>query len=222
MTVKAILVDVDGTLVDSNDLHAQAWVDALAEFDIAFPIADVSPLMGMGGDNLLPAILAKDVVDRHGSDIASARARIFKERYASRVEPFPQVAALFRRLRRDDWKIVLATSSHSEELDPHLDALGVRDLVDAVTTADDAKHSKPDPDIFAAALKKVAAEAADAIVLGDSPYDVAAAARLGIRTIAVRSGGFDDKRLAEAGAAEIYDSPADLLAHYEDSILARR
>jgi HAD superfamily hydrolase (TIGR01509 family) len=220
MTIKAILFDVDGTLVDSNDLHAQAWVDAFAEFHIAVPVADVHGQIGKGGDNLMPALLEAKVIEQHGEAISTARSRIYKERYARQVEPFADVAALFRRARHDDWKIVIATSGQSEEVDPHLEKLGVRELVDAVTTADDAEHSKPDPDIFAAALKKVGAEAANAIVVGDSPYDIAAAAKLGIRTIAVRSGGFDDSTLMEAGAVAIYDSPSDLLARYDGSLLA--
>ena len=222
MTVKAILFDVDGTLVDSNDIHAQAWVDAFAEFDIAVPVADVDHQIGKGGDNLMPALLSAKVVDQHGEAISAARGRIYKDRYASRVQPFADVAALFRRAKQDGWRIVIATSGQSEEVDPHLEMLGVRDLVDAVATASDAERSKPDPDIFAAALKKVGAEAANALVVGDSPYDIAAAAKLGIRTIAVRCGGFDDRTLAEAGAAAIYDDPADLLARYDSSLLAQR
>lgn len=220
MTVKAILFDVDGTLVDSNDLHAAAWVQAFAEFDIVVPHADVHDQIGKGGDNLMPALLDEKVVEEHGEAISKARGRIYKKRHASKVKPFADVAALFRRARRDGWKIVLATSGESEEVEPHIDKLGVRDLLDVVTTATDAEHSKPDPDIFAAALKKVGAKPADAIVVGDSPYDIQAAAKLGLRTIAVRSGGFDDRVLKEAGAVAIYDNPADLLARYDASLLA--
>jgi HAD superfamily hydrolase (TIGR01509 family) len=220
MTVKAILFDVDGTLVDSNDLHAAAWVEAFAEFDIVIRHADVHDQIGKGGDNLMPALLDQAVVDQHGEAISDARSRIYKEHHAIKVKPFPDVAALFQRAREDGWKIVLATSGEPEEVEPHIDKLGVRDLVDVVTTATDAEHSKPDPDIFAAALTKVGAEAADAIVVGDSPYDIQAAAKLGLRTIAVRSGGFDDRVLMEAGAVAIYDNPADLFARYADSLLA--
>jgi HAD superfamily hydrolase (TIGR01509 family) len=222
MTTKAILFDVDGTLVDSNDLHAQAWVDAFAEFDITIPHAEVHDQIGKGGDNLMPALLDEEVVDKHGEAISEARSRIYKDSYASRVEPFADVAELFRMAKRDGWKIVIATSGQSEEVEPHLEKLGVRDLVDAVTTADDAERSKPDPDIFAAALKKVGVASANAIVVGDSPYDIEAAGKLGLRTIAVRSGGFDDEVLKGAGAVAIYDSPADLLARYESSPLAKQ
>ncbi|RYG41424.1 HAD family hydrolase, partial [bacterium] len=124
MTIKAILFDVDGTLVDSNDLHAQAWVDAFAEFDIIVPVAEVHGQIGKGGDNLMPALLDADVVDRHGEAISTARGRIYKDRYASRVEPFADVAALFRRAKRDGWTIVIATSGESEEVEPHLERLG--------------------------------------------------------------------------------------------------
>jgi HAD superfamily hydrolase (TIGR01509 family) len=220
MTIKAILFDVDGTLVDSNDLHARAWVDAFAEFQIAIPIGDVHSQIGKGGDNLMPALLEPKVVEQHGEAISAARSRIYNDRYASQVTPFADVSALFERAKQDDWKIVIATSGQSEEVESHLEKLGVGHLIDAVTTADDAEHSKPDPDIFAAALQKVGAESANAIVVGDSPYDIAAAAKLGLRTIAVRSGGFDDSLLMEAGAVAIYDSPADLLEKYDASLLA--
>ena len=220
MTIKAILFDVDGTLVDSNRLHAEAWVDAFAEFDITISVETVHGQIGKGGDNLMPALLDQDVVDKYGEAISEARGRIYKESYAHRVEPFADVANLFRRAKQDGWTIVIATSGESEEVEPHLETLGVRDLVDAVTTADDAERSKPHPDIFAAALKKVGVEAENAIVVGDSPYDIEAAAKLGIRTVAVRGGGFEDRTLTEAGAVAIYDSPADLLARYDGSPLA--
>jgi len=220
MTLKAILFDVDGTLVDSNDLHARAWVDAFATFDIAVPFDEVRGQIGKGGDNLMPALLEPDTVDRHGKGISAARSRIYQDQYAASVQPFAEVAALFRRARQDGWKIVIATSGESEEVDPHLAKLGVGALVDVVTTSEDAEHSKPDPDIFAAALKKVGTDAGHAIVVGDSPYDIEAAAKLGMRTIAVRSGGSDDDTLRKAGAVAIYDSPADLLAQYDTSLLA--
>ena len=220
MTVKAILFDLDGTLVDSNDLHAQAWVDAFATAGLVIPFSAVHDQIGKGGDNLMPALLEAEVVERQGEAISEARSQIYKDRYAGEVKPFAEVAALFRRARLDGWKIVIATSGQSEEVEPHLDRLECRDLVDVVTTAEDAEHSKPDPDIFAAALQKIGAKPADAIVVGDSPYDIEAAAKLGIRTIAVRSGGFEDDVLTGAGAAAIYDSPADLLAQYDRSLLA--
>ncbi|MBB3997431.1 HAD family hydrolase [Aureimonas pseudogalii] len=220
MTIKAILFDVDGTLVDSNDLHARAWMDAFAEFGIVVAHAAVRDQIGKGGDNLMPALLEETIVDEHGEAISKARSRIYRDRYADQVQPFAEVAALFRRARQDGWAIVIATSGESHEVEPHLETLGVRDLVDEVTTASDAERSKPHPDIFAAALKKVGAEAADAVVVGDSPYDIEAAAKLGLRTIAVRSGGFGDDVLTAAGAVAIYDDPADLLASYEDSLLA--
>lgn len=220
MTDKALLFDVDGTLVDSNRLHAQAWTDAFAQFGIAIPVDTVQGQIGKGGDTLMPALLDPAIVDEHGEAISQARSNIFKERYADRVEPFSDVAALFHRARQDGWTIVLATSSPGEELEPHLDRLGVRNLIDAVTTADDAERSKPHPDIFAAALEKAGVAAMDAIVIGDSPYDMEAASKLGIPAIAVRSGGFDDRTLTNAGAVALFDHPADLLARYDVSPLA--
>ncbi|WP_062015104.1 HAD family hydrolase [Aureimonas sp. AU4] len=220
MTIKAILFDVDGTLVDSNDLHAQAWTKAFAEFGHLISLEDVRGRIGMGGDNLMPALIGAKAVDEDGPAISAARGRIYSASYARRVTPFADVAALFRRAKQDGWMIVIATSGDSREIEPHLDMLGVRSLVDAVTTAGDAERSKPNPDIFAAALLKVGAHAKDAIVVGDSPYDIGAASQLGIRTLAVRTGGFSDRILREAGASALYDSPADLLARYDGSLLA--
>lgn len=220
MNDKAILFDVDGTLVDSNDLHARAWVDAFAEFGLEIPIADVRQQIGKGADNLMPALLDERTVSRHGAAISSARTRIYGERYAMRVEPFADVAALFRRAKRDGWLIVIATSGTRAEIDPLLDKLGCRDLVDLVTTTDDAEHSKPDPDIFSAALTKIGLQAPNALVVGDSPYDIEAAARIELRAVAVRSGGFSDETLRKAGAVAIYDDVASLLAAYDRSPLA--
>ena len=220
MKTKAILFDLDGTLVDSNDLHAHAWVDAFAEYGLEIPFADVRAQIGKGGDNLMPTLLDAQTVEQKGEDISRARGRIYKDRYAAQVTPFDNVAALFRRAKRDGWRIVIATSGESEEVAVHLDMLECRDLVDVVTTADDADRSKPDPDIFAAALSLIGADAANAIVVGDSPYDMEAAAKLSLRAIAVRSRGFDDRTLRESHAVAIYDSVSDILLGYDCSPLA--
>jgi HAD superfamily hydrolase (TIGR01509 family) len=211
---RGVLLDVDGTLVDSNDAHARAWVDVLARQGIDVDYARVRPLIGMGGDKILPFLAHIDAHSPRGEAISAERVRLFRERYFPTVRAFPATRALVERLRGDQLQIVVATSAKDEELQPLLALADVEDLVDAKTSSDDAEHSKPDPDIVRAALRKAHLGPAEAILLGDTPYDVEAAAQAGVDTVAFRSGGFSDAQLT--GAIAIYDDPADLLARYDD------
>ncbi|HEV2746939.1 MAG TPA: HAD family hydrolase [Allosphingosinicella sp.] len=221
--VRAALFDVDGTLIDSNDLHAAAWQQAFRHFGVDLPYEQVRGQIGKGGDNLVPALLPSELVERRQQEIEDFRSELFKRDYLPRALPFPCVRPLFERLRAQGVRIVLATSAHADELDHHLELLGCRDLIEATTSQDDVDHSKPCPDIFAAALAKVAPTSAeDAVVVGDTPYDAEAAGRLGLRTIGVRCGGFPEADLRAAGAVELYDGPEDLLRRYDRSLLARR
>lgn len=219
MGIRGVLLDVDGTLIDSNTAHAQAWVDALNEFGITVTLDQVLPLIGMGGDNLLPAIAGLDKDDHPGKQIALRRGEIFKERYQAGIQPLPGVRDLIERLRADGLKLVVATSAQSDEVDHLLAIAGVDDLVDKTTTSDDAENSKPDPDIIQAALKRGGLAAHEAIMIGDTEYDIEAARKAGVDTIAFRSGGHGDKL---AGALAVYDDPADLVAHYAESPLGQR
>lgn len=223
MTVKAVLFDVDGTLVDSNDFHAEAWHRAFAEFGRVVPVARIREQIGKGSDNLLPALLPQSFIDANKEGMEAFRADLFARDYMPRIRPFAQVRPLFERVRRAGAKIVLASSGEEDEVAHHLKLIGCRDLVEASTSADDAEHSKPYPDIFAAALSKLeAVSAADAVLVGDSPYDMEAAKVLGIRTIGLRCGGFADGLLRDAGCDALYDDPADLLARFDETILAGR
>ena len=220
--IGAVLFDVDGTLIDSNDLHAAAWREAFLKFGFDIPVDAIRQQIGKGGDNLIPAMLPEDAVERQKDEIDSYRGELFKRDYLPRVVPFPCVRELFDRIVSDGKKIVLASSAKGPEIDYHLNVIGAGDLVTATTSADDVEHSKPDPDIFAAALAKVKPLSPDeVIVVGDSPFDVIAAKKLGLPVIGVRSGGFPDEVLREAGADELYDGPEDLLRNYAGSLLAR-
>ena len=220
--IKAVLFDVDGTLIDSNDLHATAWRETFLKFGVDLPHELIRSQIGKGGDNLIPALLPRELVERKQQEIEDYRSDLFKRDYLPRVVPFPGVRALFERIYADGKKIVLASSAKGEEVEFHLGVIGAGDLVTGTTSADDAEHSKPDPDIFAAAMKKVAPlTPGEVVVVGDSPYDVEAACKLGLKTIGFRSGGFPDEVLLEAGAAELYDGVEDLLANYDGSLLAR-
>mgnify|MGYP004499687297 CR=1 FL=1 len=220
--VKAVLFDVDGTLVDSNDLHAHAWAEAFRQFGVEVPLAAIYTQIGKGGDNLIPALLPPDVVQQQQAAIEAYRSELFQRDYLPRVVPFAGVRPLFERLAGDGIRILLASSSRQAEVSHMISLLGVEDLVDDFTSKDDVEHSKPCPDIFEAALRKVAPVGADrAIAVGDSPWDVKAAAGAGLRTIGVRSGGFSDADLNDAGAVQLFDDPEDLLANYASSPLSR-
>ena len=219
--IGAVLFDIDGTLIDSNDLHAAAWRETFLHFGIDLPLEEIRQQIGKGGDNLIPALLPKELAEARQEEMEEFRSELFKRDYLPRVVPFPYVRELFERLKVDGRKIVLASSAKGAEVAFHVGIIGAEDLVTATTSADDVEHSKPCPDIFAAALEKVKPLGPDqVVVIGDSPYDVLAAKKLGIRTIGVRSGGFPDRILIDAGVDELYDGPEDLLRNYDRSLLA--
>lgn len=219
MRVRAVLLDVDGTLIDSNDAHAHAWVDALTEFGFHAAFDDVRWLIGMGGDRVLPRLTGLGEHDDVGARILERRGEIFRTRYLPQLRAFPGAGELLERLRREGKRLVIATSASAEDLQALLSQAGLDDLVDAATTADDADASKPAPDIVAAALERAGEAAAHAVLLGDTPYDVESARQCAVAVIALRCGGWTDEQLD--GAREIYDDPRALLAAYDASLLSR-
>jgi HAD superfamily hydrolase (TIGR01509 family) len=220
MAIKAVLFDIDGTLVDSNDLHVLAWRHAFRRIGVAFSPEVIHAQIGKGGDMLIPALLP-GVDEKTQEDLDDAHGEIFKQHFISQVRPFPGARDLLARVRDAGRQVVLASSSSRSDVDFYLDLLDARDLVTATTSADDVEKSKPAPDIFASALNKVALLGpAEAMVVGDTPYDVEAARKCGIATIAVRSGKFPDESLSNAGAVAIYDDVEALLRDYSRSPLA--
>jgi HAD superfamily hydrolase (TIGR01509 family) len=215
--LRGVLLDVDGTLVNSNDAHARAWVDALGEESITVDFARVRPLIGMGGDKLLPALAGLDEDSPTGQRVSQRRAELFRERYLPNIHAFPRVRELLLRLQGAGLSLAVASSAKREELGPLLELAHVADLIEDATSSADADSSKPDPDIVAAALHKLGVGAKHAIMIGDTPYDIEAAARAGIPCIALRSGGRSEADLA--GAVAIYADAADLLARFESSPL---
>jgi HAD superfamily hydrolase (TIGR01549 family) len=212
-----IIFDVDGTLVDSNDQHASAWMDALAEAGFRVEFARVRSLIGKGGDKVLPELTGLPEDSPRGQRISTRRSEIFREQYLPARRGFAGARALVERLRADGHQLGIATSAKEEELQGLLQAAHVDDLFEHRASSKDADRSKPDPDIIQAALDRMDAKASNAIMIGDTPYDLAAAARCGVRAIAFRSGGWRDADLA--GAIAIYDGPAHLLREYERSAL---
>jgi HAD superfamily hydrolase (TIGR01509 family) len=176
----AVLFDVDGTLVDSNRLHAAAWQVAFREFGFDLSVEEIHHHIGKGGDNLIPSLLPSGLSNSQQERIETFRSQLFRRDYLPRVVPFPGVRSLFERLRANNIRIVLATSAHRSELDFHKGLIGCEDLIDEATSRDDVGHSKPCPDIFEAALRKLTPlPKEEAMVVGDSPWDVKAAGRAG-------------------------------------------
>lgn len=218
--IRGVIFDIDGTLVDSVDLHAQAWCEAFAHFgkDVEFP--RVRHQIGKGGDKLIPEFLSPEENRSFGKELEDYREELFKRKFLERVQPFPRVRALFERCKEDGKRIALASSTKQDKLQHYLEITRVGDLIEGTTTADDAQSSKPDPDILAAALKRLEPlEASQVMVVGDTPYDAEAASKLDLRTIGVRCGGFPEEELRSAGCIALYDDPADLLRHYDSSPL---
>lgn len=212
MPFRALLFDIDGTLVDSNDQHIAAWDAVFRDEGIVIARAAIHDQIGKGADMLIPA-LVPDADAEQRDRLAKAHGALFKARYLEAVRPFPGAYDLLAAAHAAGQAVVLASSASGAELDHYLDLLDARALVAATTSADDVASTKPAPDIFATALDRVAPIGADAAVaIGDTPYDMEAAGRCGIRGIGLRSGGFTDAALRGGGAAWLYDDVAALLA----------
>lgn len=212
--IKAVLLDIDGTLIDSNGAHASGWVDAFADDGRDIPHEEIRRLIGMGGERILKHYGIEPESER-GERLRDLAGRYFKERYMPSIPAFPEVRELLERMKADGLKLVVATSAGSDLLEGLLERAGVTDLIDEATSASDVKHSKPAPDIVLAALEKSGRDADEVLMLGDTPYDVEASQRAGVPIVAVLCGGWDAESLE--GADAIYEDPADLLARYDSS-----
>lgn len=217
--LRGLIWDVDGTLVDSNDAHARAWQSALTEHQLDVSFEAVRSAIGMGGDKLLPAVAGVDADSELGRAISARRGEIFASEHLPKLRAFPRGRALLQRLAERGIQHVVASSAEPSELEPLLQLANIQDLlVDKTSSA--AGSSKPDPDIVKAALDALELEPGQAIMIGDTPFDIEAAGRIGVRTVALRCGGRSDADLA--GAIAIYDSPAALLDALDSSPLAGR
>jgi phosphoglycolate phosphatase-like HAD superfamily hydrolase len=214
---RGVILDVDGTLIDSNDAHARAWSEAGERLGHEIPFERVRPLIGMGGDRVLPIVAGVEEESEAGQELSAVRRDIFKRRYLPELRAFPGVRRLVERLRDDGFDIVVASSASADDLESLLEVAGVLDLVRSATSADDADESKPSPDIVEEAIGRANVARNQLIMLGDTPYDVEAARRARVPLVAVRCGGWDTEELE--GAAAVFDDPADLLDHYESVFL---
>jgi len=207
MPLTAIL-DVDGTLVDTNYHHAIAWHRALHARGHNVQMWKVHRHIGMGGDQIVPALIGEEAADREGEEIREAEAEAYGE-LIDEVEPMEGARELIRRLREEGATVILASSAKQEEVDHYLDLLEARDLVDGWTTSADVESTKPEPDLVHAALEKAGGDG-EAVMIGDSVWDVRAAAAAGVPTLAVLTGGFSEEELREAGATEVVESIEEL------------
>jgi HAD superfamily hydrolase (TIGR01549 family) len=220
--VEAVVFDVDGTLVDSVDLHARAWQEAFRQFGKPLPFERVREQIGKSSDQLLPVFFSADELERFGKELKEFRQSLFQRKYLPQVKAFPRVRDLFLRIRHEGQRILLASSAKEEELNSYKHLMNAEDLIDETFNSSELSKSKPHPDIFSAALKRAGITADRAIGVVDSPYDAEAAGRIRLATIGMLCGGFPEEKLRAAGCIALYLDPADLLAHYDESPLVTR
>ncbi len=221
--INFVIFDIDGTLVDSVDLHARAWQEAFARFGKRVEFERVRYQIGKGGDQLMPVFFTREELDDFGDEMEEFRGDLYKREYLPRVKGFPRVRELFERVRADGKQIALASSAKSDELSTYKKLARIEDLIQEETSADDAEKSKPHPDIFVASLEQLGDPPREqVIVIGDTPYDAEAAGKAGLRTVGFLCGGFPEEDLRAAGCVEVYKDASDLIARYDSSPLASR
>jgi HAD superfamily hydrolase (TIGR01509 family) len=216
---KVLLSDIDGTLVDSNALHAEAWRRTFEHFGIQVGMDEAWRQIGKGGDQLIPVFVPETNRNQLQPEIEAFRKQIFHRNYMPRIVSFAKSRELLVRVKKSGIKIALATSSDEADIAVYKRIVDMDDLVEQTASSDDAKESKPNPEIFAAALKKMGIQSHDAVALGDTPYDANAAGKLGIPVIGLTCGGWKRDDLLDAGCVEVYQDPADLLLHFDTSLL---
>jgi HAD superfamily hydrolase (TIGR01509 family) len=213
------LLDVDGTLIDTNYHHAIAWFRALRRFELVVPIWRIHRHIGMGGDQLVTAVCGEQVEQEHGAEIRSAEGEEY-ERLIGEVQPVERARELVLALNERGHRVVLSSSAKEDEVQHYLDLLGAREIVHAWTTSDDVQATKPEPDLVRAGLERAGDTEGEAVMVGDTPWDVKAAEGAGVPTIAVVTGGFSTQELTDAGAAAVFESVAELERRLDETTLA--
>jgi HAD superfamily hydrolase (TIGR01509 family) len=203
----AAILDIDGTLVDTNYQHAIAWYRAFRGNGLVLPVWRIHRHIGMGGDQLVEALAGDEYEDEHGEEVRDAEKDLYME-LIEEVEPMDGARELIVALSESERAVVLASSAKEEEVEHYIELLDCRELVDGWTTSADVKATKPEPDLVHAALEKMGAD--EGVMVGDTPWDVKAARKAGVDTIAVLTGGFSEAELRDAGAVEVFESVREL------------
>ena len=211
----SVLVDVDGTLVDTNYFHVVSWWRAFQEIGEDIPMSRIHPMIGMGSDQLVHRLIG-----RESAEASDAHSRHY-ETFKNEIKAFPEAAELLAELDRRGARVVLATSSDKEDLERLREVIGADEAIDAAVSKGDVERSKPSPDIFETALNKFDLEPSETLVIGDALWDVEAAAKVGLEVVCVLTGGATRASLEEAGAIAVYEDVAELLAHLDDSPLGK-
>ncbi len=212
--IRGVLCDIDGTLIDSNDAQAQAFAQALKDNGRDIPIAKIRPLIGKGGDKLIPELSGYEKDSDAFKAVSERRKEIYLKEYVPHLQTTPGAKEFLERLKADNIQIVAATSGE-EDTETALKQVGLDAYFEQKATSKDASQSKPDPDIIQAALAKVGLKPDEVVMLGDTPYDIEAAGKAGVQTIALLTGGWKREDLGQA--VMVYESPSDLLAHFDQS-----
>lgn len=203
------ILDVDGTLVDTNYHHTLSWARAFARQDLILPLWRIHTHIGMGGDQLIATLCGDDIEAELGDRIRDAEASEYAQ-LIDEVRPMEGSRELIESLKQREHTVVLASSAKADEVEHYLDLLDARGLADAWTTSADVESTKPAPDLVEAALHRAEGDARDAVMIGDTPWDVKAARAAGVDTLAVITGGFSEQQLDDAGAADVFESVAQL------------
>jgi HAD superfamily hydrolase (TIGR01549 family) len=214
VAVEAALLDVDGTLIDTNYHHTLAWFRAFKQHGLVLPVWRIHRAIGMGGDELVPALVGKEADAEKGDDIRDTRDSLYQE-LIGEIEPLHGSHELISDLKERGVRVVLASSSPQDELDPYLELLDARELADAWTTKDDVEATKPAPDLIHAALAKAGTE--NAVMVGDTRWDIEAAAKAGVETVCVLTGGWSAQELRDAGAIAVFESVDELRERLDET-----
>jgi beta-phosphoglucomutase-like phosphatase (HAD superfamily) len=221
--LKAVIFDIDGTLIDSAELHAQAWHRAFQHFERDVPLDEIRPQIGKGPDQLLPIFFTLYELERFGPDLEQYRDQLFKREFLPQAKPFPRVRELILRIREDGRRVALASSAKEDEVAYYKRLLNAEDLIEESVSTDESERSKPFPyisDIYSALLKDLDINSDQAIAVADTPYDAEAANLIHLRTIGITGGFWKEGNLRQAGCIEVFRTPSDLLEHYDSSALA--
>ena len=219
--VEALLCDIDGTLVESNWLHAESWQRSFAEIGIALELDTVRRQIGKGGDELIPMFVSWWRRKAVEEPLKAYRKFLFESEYLAKVQPLPKAKEFLERVKAAGIRPALATSASTKDLETYKKIVGMEELIEEQSSADDAAKAKPHPDIFQSTLKKLNLPCEKVLALGDTPYDAEAAGTAGISTIGVESGGWSRSDLLEAGCIEVYKDVAELLERFDESALGR-